>query len=177
MKFVIAFCLSFQLAIAGEIENLKSVLDEYTYAMTVEWDQKDRTFQQKQRRLFQQKVLALVKNGLTKEEIKRAFAGTPSIDIEELDAELALIHPQDTRALGRLIQRKTLQTYKKGTSWSDGVARKLVPFFIISAIAALAIFMNIEDVVYFDDVEGEVIEHDEQITDLNSSDADSIIDE
>ncbi|HXH75467.1 MAG TPA: hypothetical protein VNJ08_10910 [Bacteriovoracaceae bacterium] len=63
--------LSFMISssFAGTHTDLKSVIDDFNYSMTVEWDQVDKEFQADQVRLLKDSLKDLKAQGLTNDEI------------------------------------------------------------------------------------------------------------
>jgi hypothetical protein len=68
LSMLMALTLSAQ-AMAGSANSLKNTFDEFNYAVTVEWDQKDSAFYDQQVKLLESNLMALQEAGLENEEL------------------------------------------------------------------------------------------------------------
>jgi hypothetical protein len=100
-----------QLALASQVENLRSILNEYTYSMEVEWDQHDQIFANQKRKDFVLKLERLVSAGLSKEDIIEATGVNLGTLTEEIESQ-RLTDSNEIAAF--LIQHKQFQ---KGANW------------------------------------------------------------
>ena len=77
MKRLIALILIIilcpQLALASQVENFRQLVDDYHYAATVEWDQKDAAFLVNENKKFHTVFSELRAQGLTNEEIQQVI--------------------------------------------------------------------------------------------------------
>ena len=108
ISFMIMLLLIPQLVLASNVESLLAVIDDYTYAMTVEWDQKDKVFADSINKKFQTDISQLAEQGLTLEEIKVAL---PQTNFEEIEAEFNTLNVNDPIAMAHFIE--THKNYKK----------------------------------------------------------------
>ena len=67
MRFVsllVAFCFSLNvMASTGTIQELEKHMDDYQYALSVEWDQQDQAFYDAQTKVFFAKMATLISEG------------------------------------------------------------------------------------------------------------------
>jgi hypothetical protein len=122
-KLILLMTLLPQLVFAGQGQNLKSVMDNYVFAMTVEWDQKDKEFARSQEEIFIGELRELMKKDLT---------------VDELLATLSAVNPSlNPQVVSEFVKRKSSQGYAEGASWNgDG-------FPIIWGIAAAGVITAI----------------------------------
>jgi hypothetical protein len=127
-----------QLAFASNVEALKLAIDEYNYAITVEWDQKDKAFLKIQDEILQKSISQLVESGLTKQDLLAAY---PNVNVEKLELEMTKVTLVDATSIREFIQN-TQQSYNKGSSWLSDAQ--------VSAIgASIAIILGVILVVRY----------------------------
>jgi len=145
MKRIISLFLALafmpQLVLASSANGLKQAIDEYSYSMTVEWDQNDPAYSEAQSRLFAQRVKDLIKAGLSKEEIAAAL---PGINLEQFNTELMLIDVKNPEAVAGFMKKKMASAYSQGASWNGRVVNIIAPLLIVGAIVGLILFINAE---------------------------------
>ncbi|MGE3610324.1 MAG: hypothetical protein AB7I27_12100 [Bacteriovoracaceae bacterium] len=128
MKFVsvlILFCLSFNvLADSHLVQELEAQIDNYQYAMTVEWDQKDKVFYQQKNESFYNNLASLMDRGLTKEELAKAFENKIQNKkmLEALKLKISLYQNLKTDDLIQIIQDSSKDLYQDGASWNGTTA-------------------------------------------------------
>ena len=110
------------LAWAGPQESLKQILDDYRYAVTVEWDQKDEQQLKNLKSQFaeQLKILAL-KEKLSASELEN-FLLTHSRDFKVSSHEISLLkNSQGELELSKvqsLLEERSKELYQQGSSWA-----------------------------------------------------------
>jgi hypothetical protein len=111
LSIILLVLLLPQFALANNVSNLKVALDEFHYSMQVEWDQKDKVFEQEAKMKLIREFDTLLKNGLTKQEMIKATG----VDIEKYSVEIQglRLHESD-EIINFLITRKE---FKQGASW------------------------------------------------------------
>ncbi len=117
LMLILTLTLIPQLVFASNAEGLRAAIDEFQYAVTVEWDQKDPSFYQEQNEILLSKVSALIGSGLSKEDIVSSF---PQLDINQLELGLGQVDLTDPKALRDYVHSN--YSYMKGSSWSGEVA-------------------------------------------------------
>lgn len=145
MSFIVLICFSFNvLASTGTVKELEKSFDNYQYAMTVEWDQKDMKFQEAQTNLFFQKIGSLVKSGLTTEEME-AFIEAKITNKEALAAlqlKMNLLSQANTpEELAQILRENSQDMYSRGASWNGD---------IVLWVGGLAVVALIGYVVWFE---------------------------
>lgn len=119
--------------------GLKAAFDEMNYALTVEWDQKDQSFYEKQLKQFTGKVRELQKQGLTnqqmidfaKSQVKDAKAAKDletafsMITINKMTSEEASLYMMETMK----------RSYSNGASWAGDALIYLAAGLLIVALA------------------------------------------
>ena len=120
-----------QIVFAARPENLRDLIDDYSYAMTVEWDQKDMAFAHTKRAEFVTALSTFAQNGLTKEEIVAATG----VDLVSIKNEVDRLNLRNADEVANfLINRREFQ---KGASWVGDVVLATVfftPFIIMIAL-------------------------------------------
>ena len=129
-------------------QDLKMAIDEFNYAMEVEWDQKDVKFYSQQLDLFLSKISALkLDQANNKQWLLEALSYLPQSNYKtEVMQALQIIKPEaltldKTQALLReMVSKSEFQ----GASWIVGAATSIVVTAVI-LIVVLAILSNDRD--------------------------------
>lgn len=126
LALLLSLCMSLNLmAASGSTEALSQALDEYQYAITVEWDQKDQAFYQKETNAFFEKIgTAVVEGGLSKEAIlalaEKKMGNKKSF--EALKLKLALTGDvKSPEQLAKFLQENSKEFYQSGASWNGSI--------------------------------------------------------
>lgn len=111
-------------ATAG-VKNLEKIMDDFHYTITVEWDQKDQSFYDKQSDLFLAKIAAqMTESGLSKEDLL-TLAENKMNDkktFEALKFKLSLLKKDLTsEELSQTLKDSSKEFYKAGASWNGDV--------------------------------------------------------
>jgi len=135
MKFfsallVLAFSLS---SFAGT--GVKSIIDDLTYSLNVEWDQEDQRFYNEQIDLYTQRMADLRAQGLSQEELMNSVMATVKNEearreVREVLQIISVEKLTDAQALNILTSLRQ-KTYGEGASWNGNVVVKTA---IITAI-------------------------------------------
>lgn len=141
IAFILLFTFTFNVfASTGTLQELEKSLDEYQYALTVEWDQKDMQFQEAQSKILFAKISALMAQGLTSAEIVK-LAEQKISNKETLAAmrvKLAMAgEVKSSEELAKLLSDTSKDFYKKGASWSGSIDATTA-LFVIAGVALLA---------------------------------------
>lgn len=142
---LLSFCLTMNV-FASSVSELERSMDEYQFALTVEWDQKDQKFYQEQTEAFMKKMEVLVKEkGLTKEELlKIAEKKTEDkAQIEAIKAKIALMGANASSAeMASLIKQISQDMYKKGASWNGAITESVLIGLVVVAIVGYAVWFS-----------------------------------
>lgn len=120
--FLVSSLLLQSLAWATPKDSLRNVMDEYRYALTVEWDQKDQKALEAIKASFGSEVKKIVaEEKLSSEDIK-AFLQENSHELNLADAEIALLvdaqENLDAEKAQDLLSEKAKGLYKQGSHWA-----------------------------------------------------------
>jgi hypothetical protein len=140
MAIFLSLCITLNVfASSGVTEELKKDFDDYQYALTVDWDQKDSMFYENQTNLFYSRLSSLITDkGLTQEEIM-GLASSKIQDPSKLEAlklKLSVLKSTDSsEELARVLSENSKEFYAKGASWSgDAVVLYAVGALVVAAI-------------------------------------------
>lgn len=123
-----------QIVFAANPESLKNLIEDYTYSMTVEWDQQDMAFANQKRADFVHGLSSLVDSGLTKEEIMIASG----VNLESIKNEVEMLNLNSSEEVASfLITRKE---FKKGANWVGDVV--LAAVFFTPFILMIGMMIN-----------------------------------
>lgn len=123
--------------------SLKEVFDDLAYSLTVEWDQKDPGFYQKQMNTFQKHILVMRQQGLSNAElmdflisnVKDESAAADLKKFTEIASKQKLSRDEMDSMLKDIISRH----YARGSSWIGTVL--IVGGALIVAIVGAAAYM------------------------------------
>lgn len=139
LSILLSLCLTFNvLAASGTISEFERSLDEYQYALTVEWDQKDQVVYERETKAFFKKMNSMMATqGLTEAEILKVLEGKmhDKKALEAIKLKLSLLDKAKTESeLAAVLKENADAIYSKGASWNGDVT-----YYIIGAVAVLAI--------------------------------------
>ncbi|MGE3610325.1 MAG: hypothetical protein AB7I27_12105 [Bacteriovoracaceae bacterium] len=123
ISFILLFCFTLNsFASTGSIQELEKVLDDYQYALTVEWDQKDQNVYQEQTKVLFEKLDELMSKGLSKQELKAVLEKKVqnAKTIEAIKLKLALLQNGSTQELFKVVTENRKDFYSRGASWYGG---------------------------------------------------------
>jgi hypothetical protein len=142
---LLALCFTMNVfASSGAMDELSTAMDEYQFAMTVEWDQKDQAFKAKQLEALSGKMGQLFKQGLTAQDVNvlidnrfknSQFAKTAKLKLALLGNNLTPANVVD------VLKDNSSEIYANGASW-NGNAQIFVWGGVIVAIIAIAVAYN-----------------------------------
>lgn len=143
ISLILLFCLSFNvLADSGALKELERELDSFNYAMTVEWDQKDKAFASAETKKFLtaiDKLIAEKKLGAGEIELlmKARIKNPELLQAVQLKAGLLGASPAPEKVL-ELLKSTSDDLYQRGASW-NGNAQTLVIVGVVVVIVAILI--------------------------------------
>ncbi len=123
LALILTFCISFNvLATEPVIDELESLIDDYNYALTVEWDQKDAKFAAQKTTQFYSELERLLTNGeLSKDQLDSLLASKVSDQrkLQSLKERAALLPSFSTsQELGNYLATNKAEFYASGASWN-----------------------------------------------------------
>jgi len=129
MRFVsllVAFCFSLNvMASTGAVHELERQMDDYHYALTVEWDQKDQQFYDQHTKAFFESMSQLIREqGLSQEEILNLVEKKMNNKamINAIKLKLSLLKEVKTSdELATILKESSGDLYTQGASWNGGV--------------------------------------------------------
>ena len=149
MRFVsllVAFCFSLNvMASTGTVQELERHMDDYQYALSVEWDQKDQAFYDAQTKNFFEKMSKLVAAGLTQEEVlKMVEAKTKNkVALEALKLNISLLSKNATaEELAEMVKQSSKDLYSEGASWNGEVVFSVVIGLVVIGALAYSIWWS-----------------------------------
>ena len=134
------------MASTGTVQELERLMDDYTYSMSVEWDQKDEAFYQNKTQVFFNGLSALIKeNGLTKEQMMTIISKKVNNQalVDALTLKMNLL-PQNasTEELANLVKESAKDMYNRGASWNGSVVVPVVIGLAIAGAIGYAIYWS-----------------------------------
>ena len=127
LSLLLSLCITLNtFAATGGLTELERQIDEYQYVMTVEWDQKDQIFYDKETDEFLKKLGETIqKEGLTKEQIgqiaEKKIQNTRTLEALKLKLSLLSSKPSESE-LAETLRETSKEFYHRGASWSGSKA-------------------------------------------------------
>lgn len=151
LLLVIIPCLLLQsLAMAAPQRNLRSVIDDYRYSTTVEWDQHDKAELDLINAKFVAELKGLASEGaLTMAEVRSVFQAQKDVDpaaLEILKNENGEVVLENLRAL---IEERSESLYSSGSSWAPPRPGDILLYGILALVMmeiAVLIITSTDDV-------------------------------
>lgn len=148
LSLFLAFSVFSAQAQVASHQDLKSVVDEFQFALTVEWDQKDKSFYDAQTRKFQKSIESLQAQGMSDLELLDYLKSTikdqrVSKDLDQLYQQVSLGKTPRSE-VQKLVKETLSQTYQQGANWNgNGTATVAIAAVVI--IVAVLIFSSINN--------------------------------
>lgn len=144
MKTVsILLCLCFSLNVLAA-SNIEAVYNDYQYAMTVEWDQKDLDFKNAQTSMFYENVDSLVASGLTSTELMTFVESKVSNKAALAELKAAALNAGSTGEVLALVDANADQLFAQGANWSGSAVLRGAIITTISALFVYSIYFTIK---------------------------------
>jgi hypothetical protein len=139
ISLLLSLCFTFNvMASTGTVQELEKAIDEYQFAMTVEWDQKDQSFVKKTTDAFYGNLSELMERGLTQEEVMNVISQKTKNpkDIEVLKLKLKSLagNAHSSSDLAQAIAENSKLLYSNGASWDGSV---IITGGVLVVVAAL----------------------------------------
>ena len=147
ISFLVAFCFSLNvMASTGTIQELERHMDDYQYALSVEWDQEDQAFYEAQTKAFFEKMGKLInENGLTQDQIlKLVETKTKNKQaIEALKLKLSVLAKgASVEELAQIVKEYSKDLYSQGASWNGHVVFSVVIGLVVVGALAYSIWWD-----------------------------------
>lgn len=147
MKFIsmiLALTLSMNV-FADSVVSLEKSLNDYQYALTVEWDQKDLEFYQIKTKEFFESMTSLIKEeGLSQGEVLK-FAETKmdKSAVEALKMKLSLLSKNlSVEELTLAIKESSQGFYAQGASWNGEILESVAIGLVVAGLIGYGIWYN-----------------------------------
>lgn len=141
ISIFVAFCFTMNVfASTGSFQEIERAIDDYQFAMTVEWDQKDKEFQTAKTQAFAAKMGELFKSGLAVQDVnfllETRFKNSKALEALKLKVQV-LEKTTSPEEIAKLIQEHSSELYSSGASW-NGNAQLWTWGIVIVAIAVVS---------------------------------------
>jgi hypothetical protein len=134
------------MAASGTVQELERALDEYQYALTIEWDQKDSTFMTEKTEAFYKTLAALMDKGLTQTEIMDLVAKKSSHpkELEALTLKMKMLAETSSSSaeLAQVITENSKNFYATGASWEGYYYATAGIFVVVAALVGYSIWFE-----------------------------------
>lgn len=145
MVLFIAFSMLSVQAHATTKDGLKAAFDELNYSLTVEWDQKDKTFYSEQMKKFTASLRELQADGLTSEELVTFVKSEVKNERVAKDLETAFnlisINKMSSQDASKYMVETMKRSYSSGANYQGEatvILASLGALFVIAAIILAA---------------------------------------
>ena len=145
LSFLLVLCFSANV-MAGSSAGLERAMDDYQYALTVEWDQKDqKVYQAKTDAFFAEMAKLISQEGLSQAEVL-AIAEKKmqnKAQLEALKLKLSLAGKASNSAeLAKILQDSVKGMYAQGASWNGDALLPIGIGLLVAAIVGYAIWFH-----------------------------------
>lgn len=139
LSALLCFCLTFNvMAASGTVQELERALDDYQFALTVEWDQKDKAFQTEKTEAFFATLSDLMKKGLTTEDVMNLVAkkskNAKEVEAIKLKMEALAKQASTPAELAQVMTDHSKGLYSTGASWEGSAI--LISVGIVAVVGA-----------------------------------------
>jgi hypothetical protein len=146
LSIALAFTFTFNVYAATAVSELEKSMDDYQYALTVEWDQKDQKFYDAQTQAFFSKMGSLIQEkGLKQEEIislaEKKIANKQAVEALKLKLNL-LGNVKDTTELAAVLKDVSKDMYAQGAAWNGDAVIIGGIVVLVVAIVGYAIWFS-----------------------------------
>jgi hypothetical protein len=146
MKFILSLLLISSLfcssSYASSTSDLKALVDDLKYSLTVEWDQKDQKFYEAKMNDFELSVEGLMKKGFTNADFKvyiQSEVKDANIRHDLLQAlEVAKVQDMTKAELDNYFQTVLKSSYERGAAWDGSVV--FIGFLAVAFVAVAYAF-------------------------------------
>lgn len=147
VSLIVAFCFSLNvMASTGTIQELEKHMDDYQYALSVEWDQQDQAFYEAQTKEFFGKMAKLIKeDGLSQEQVLKLveLKTKNKAALEALKLKVSLL-AKDASAeeLANIVKESAKDLYSQGASWNGEVVFSVAIGIVLVGVLAYSVWWS-----------------------------------
>ena len=149
LSLVVLFCFTTNVfASTGSVQALEKLIDEHTYTMTVEWDQKDKAFQDQETAKFLGSMRELMQNqDLSTKDVESLVEKkvTDHKAFESLRLKLALQGVDTAEEFLSYVQKNQSDFYVKGASWNASTTVGVIMGTLVVGFFGLMLLMTWND--------------------------------
>lgn len=146
ISLLVAFCFSFNvMASSGTVEAFERLLDNYSYDLTVEWDQKDQNFyNQKTQEFFAQTEKLISEKGLSKKDMISVVENKTNNKeiIEALTLKFSMMKNFSLEEMLQEVKASSKDIYSEGVSWNGYWIAPVAVLLIIGGIIGYSIWWD-----------------------------------
>lgn len=140
---IIGFLGSAPVGASTNAETLRAAMDDFNFAVNVEWDQKDQAFYDAQIVRFQEALNVLSAQGMTQKEMLTEAQALvkDSRTAAELQKTLQLIEANNLSSTEtkKLVMEMIAQSQSRGANWSGDFAYAVGPLVALVLVIALVV--------------------------------------
>lgn len=146
ISFILAFSFSFNVFASAATAELEKSIDEYQYALTVDWDQKDQEAYDAHTQAFFAKMGALIKEqGLTQQDVialaEKKISNKEAL--KSLQVKLALAgEAKNSAELMNILKDVQKDMYAQGASWNGSTVITVGIVVLVVAVVGYAIWFS-----------------------------------
>jgi hypothetical protein len=146
LSIVLALSFSLNVFAGAATQELEKSLDNFQYAMTVEWDQKDQKFADAQTQAFFAEMGKLIQEkGLKQEEIialaEKKIANKQTVEAIKLKLNL-VGNAKNTSELQNVLKDISKDMYSRGASWNGDVVLYGGIIVLVVAVVGYAVWFG-----------------------------------
>ncbi len=147
VSLFVALCFSVNvMASTGTVQELERHLDDYHYALSVEWDQKDQKFYDAKTNEFFAKLQTLIKeDGLSQDQIMTLVNNkVPNkAVVDALKLKLSLLSKgASAEELAAIVKESSKDFYSQGASWNGSVVFPVAIGLLVAAVIGYSIWWD-----------------------------------
>ncbi|MFL5784522.1 MAG: hypothetical protein ACJ76H_07940 [Bacteriovoracaceae bacterium] len=144
-SLILVLCFSVNV-MAASTSGLERAMDDYQYALTVEWDQKDQAvYQAKTDAFFAEMAKMIADEGLTKEQIlsvaEKKMQNKAQLEALKLKLQLAG-KASNSQELAGILQSSVKDMYSRGASWNGDVLPMVGIGLLVAAVIGYAVWFS-----------------------------------
>ena len=147
MKNLSVLFLTIIISFSASAANLNTVIDDYQYAMTVEWDQRDQVFSKARTEEFYSAIQKLQENGLTVKELEAGIKAKLG-DARAVQEISSALEAQDLRSMDELMNFMTSRQsefYSRGANWSSDALIGFAEYAFIVGFVGFLVYVAVTE--------------------------------
>jgi hypothetical protein len=148
ISFILLMCFSLNiLADSNVMPELEKAFDDYQYAITVDWDQKDQNvYEQKTQEFYQTLAKLTTQKGLTSAAVlelaQKKLGNQKEFEAMKLRMSILTNKASSPEELAQILSDNAKDFYKQGASWSSEVYIELGVGLIVGITIAYNIWFD-----------------------------------